>query len=400
MFYCDFSEKFMKKNIFLLLIAVFVLFISACTDDEDEIIAGNACYYEGTEICSDNGTDLLLCQDSTWTLKKQCNISIGKRCRQNANGVFGCFGDNEIDVPDSDANTNDPDTSDQNTEEPDTNDTSDTENETLDNSSTSEDPAENDDSDSVPQTDPEPSEPEPTDPDDAETPDNDSGDTGNVPDNDTDSDSDNDTDADTDNQEPPAGQCTSNSDCSGSTPYCSISTSQCIANAVFITEYVEGSNHNKAIEIYNGSKSAVNLSNFTIQQANNGKNWGNGDLVYSFAASTAIPSGQTFVFCNVASDTELVAKCDQTPTSLVFDFNGDDGIALFNGASVVDQIGNANEQTIWSVAGNGSTQDHTLRRKTTVIQGTTDWAASAGTTAEDSQWEVLSKDTFDGLGQR
>ena len=392
----------MKKNIFLLLIAVFVLFISACTDDEDEIIAGNACYYEGTETCSDNGTDLLLCQDSTWTLKKQCNISIGKRCRQNTNGVFGCFGDNEIDVPDSDANTNDPDASDQNTEEPDTNDTSDTENETPDNSSTSEDPAKNDDSDSVPQTDPEPSEPEPTDPDDAETPDNDSGDTGNVPDNDTDSDSDNDTDADTDNQEPPAGQCTSNSDCSGSTPYCSISTSQCIANAVFITEYVEGSSDNKAIEIYNGSKSSVNLGNFTIQQANNGKDWGSdANFIYSFTGSTAIPSGGIFVFCNAAADNELIAKCDKSVTTSIFKFNGDDGMALFNGTSVVDQIGNSTDYTYWSVAGvSSATQDHTLRRKTTVIQGTTDWAASAGTTAEDSQWEVLSKDTFDGLGQR
>lgn len=395
----------MKKNIFLLLIAVFVLFISACTDDEDEIIAGNACYYEGTETCSDNGTDLLLCQDSTWTLKKQCNISIGKRCRQNTNGVFGCFGDNEIDVPDSDANTNDPDASDQNTEEPDTNDTSDTENETPDNSSTSEDPAENDDSDSVPQTDPEPSEPEPTDPDDAETPDNDSGDTGNVPDNDTDSDSDNDTDADTDNQEPPAGQCTSNSDCSGSTPYCSISTSQCIANAVFITEYVEGSGDNKAIEIYNGSKSSVSLSNYTLQQANNGNSWGgsNANYVFNFAAATAtsISSGQIFVFCNVSADTELVAKCDKTHTSEFFKFNGNDAIALFNGTTIVDQIGIQGDAAPWSVAGTTkATENHTLRRKTSVIQGTTDWTASAGTSEADSQWIVLDQDTFDGLGTR
>ena len=395
----------MKKNIFLLSASVLLFFISACgTTDDDGIFAGSECTFEGSEICSDNGVDILLCQSSTWTVKKQCNISIGKKCRQGSDGTLGCFGEGEsngnygnndehdnTDISDSeefsdteDGEMNYSNDADTDTENPDN------END-AENSNNAENDKDTDDSESEHQTDPEPDTP-----DDAETPDNDSGDTGNIPDNDTDS--------DTDSGEPetPAGQCSSNSDCSGSTPYCSISTSQCIANAVFITEYVEGSSENKAIEIYNGSKSSVNLGNFTIQQANNGKDWGSdANFIYSFTASTAIPSGGIFVFCNVASDTELVAKCDQTPTSSVFKFNGDDGIALFNGTSVVDQIGNAMEQTNWSVAGvSSATKDHTLRRKTSVIQGTTDWAVSAGTTAENSQWEVLAQDTFDGLGQR
>ena len=381
----------MKKNIFLLSAAVFMLFISACgATDEDGIFAGSECSFEGSEICSDNGVDILVCQSSTWTIKKECNISIGKKCKQGPDGSLGCFGEGENsssgnsgdggsedpDIPNSDSDPI-PDNGEENPETADT--------EESDEDNIPEDPENSDDTDSKPQPDPEPTDPEPTIPDDAETPDND-------------------TDSDTDSGEPetPAGQCSSNSDCSGSTPYCSISTSQCIANAVFITEYVEGSSENKAIEIYNGSKSSVNLGNFTIQQANNGKDWGSdANFIYSFTASTAIPSGGIFVFCNVASDTELVAKCDQTPTSSVFKFNGDDGIALFNGTSVVDQIGNAMEQTNWSVAGvSSATKDHTLRRKTSVIQGTTDWAASAGTTAENSQWEVSAQDTFDGLGQR
>ena len=141
------------------------------------------------------------------------------------------------------------------------------------------------------------------------------------------------------------------------------------------------------------------MSNFTIQQANNGNDWGSNptSFVFNFPAAS-ISSGQTFVFCNVAADNELIAKCDQTPTSAVFQFNGDDGIALFDGTTIVDQIGNAMEQTKWSVAGvSSATQDHTLRRKISVIQGTTDWAASAGTTESDSQWEVFPQDTFDGL---
>lgn len=379
-----FSEKFMKKNIFLLLTAVFVLFISACgADDEGEFIAGKSCSSEGAEICSDDGIELLLCQDSAWTLKKQCNISIGKRCRQNADGVFGCFGEGETGVSDSGTNTDDTGTdsgnSENSTEEPDTGSTPDTETENPDNESNSENTG---DSDTTPQTDSEQG-----DPDDTEISDEDSGD---IPENDN----------EPDTPEPPSDQCSSNSDCSDpAAPYCSISTSKCIANAVFITEYVEGSSNNKAIEIYNGSKSAVNLSNFTIQQANNGNDWGSNptSFVFNFPAAS-ISSGQTFVFCNVAADNELIAKCDQTPTSAVFQFNGDDGIALFDGTTIVDQIGNAMEQTKWSVAGvSSATQDHTLRRKISVIQGTTDWAASAGTTESDSQWEVFPQDTFDGL---
>lgn len=383
----------MKKNIFLLSVAVFTLFISACgAADEDGIFAGSECTFEGSEICSDNGIEILVCQSSTWNIKKECNISIGKKCKQGPDGALGCFGDGEHGSSGNSDNgeTETPDVSDSDSI-PDNGETDseDTETEGPDTDDTTEDPT--DDSDSEPQTDPEPTEPENT-----ETPDNDSDTT---PDNDTDSD--NDTDTDTDNQTPPAGQCTSNSDCSGSTPYCSISTSQCIANAVFITEYVKGSSLNKAIEIYNGSKSPVNLNNFTIQQANNGKNWGTTNYIYSFPDSVQLNSGATYVVCNSGAGSELSGKCNNTASSgSTFDFNGDDGMALFEGSSIVDQIGNT-DYKYWSVAGiENATLDHTLRRKTTVIHGTTDWNTSAGTTAENSQWEVLAKDTYDGLGSR
>lgn len=387
----------MKKNIFLLSAAVFMFFISACgAADEDGIFAGSECSFEGAEICSDNGLDILVCQSSTWNIKKECNISIGKKCKQGPDGTLGCFGEGENGGSGNSDNgeTETPDVSDSDSI-PDNGETDseDTETEGPDTDDTTEDPT--DDSDSEPQTDPEPTEPENT-----ETPDNDSDTT---PDNDTDSD--NDTDTDTDNQTPPAGQCTSNSDCSGATPHCSLSTSKCIANAVFITEYVEGSSENKAIEIYNGSKSSVSLSNYTLQQANNGNSWGgNGtNFVFNFADATAtsISSGQIFVFCNANSDTELVAKCDKSLTSAVFQFNGNDAIALFNGTSIVDQIGIQGDTVAWSVAGTTkATENHTLRRKTSVIQGTTDWSASAGTSETDSQWIVLDQDTFDGLGTR
>ena len=401
----------MKKNIFLLSVAVFTLFISACgAADEDGIFAGSECTFEGSEICSDNGVDILVCQSSTWTLKKQCNISIGKKCRQGSDGALGCFGDGENDSSsENNGNGNPADPDDENTVTDDSEVTPDTEEPDTSSENTDDIEDGTDDSDDNSSTD---TENKPDDSDTQETPDTDtdtdSADTSETPDTDTDTDSGDsgetpDTDTDTDSGDPGTteGSCNSNSDCSGATPYCSRTTSKCIANAVFITEYVEGSGNNKAIEIYNESKSSVDLSNYTIQQANNGNDWGyTTNYIYTFSAAQ-LDSGKTFTVCHASIGDLLQPKCNDLATGSTMAFNGNDGMALFYGSSILDQIGILGDVTEWSVAGvENATLDHTLRRKATVIQGTTDWAASAGTTAENSQWEVLTKDTYDGLGTR
>ena len=50
----------------------------------------------------------------------------------------------------------------------------------------------------------------------------------------------------------------------------------------------------------------------------------------------------------------------------------------------------------WYVAGEeDGTKDHTLVRKPSVITGNTDWVTSAGTDANDSEWIVYERNTFD-----
>ena len=44
-----------------------------------------------------------------------------------------------------------------------------------------------------------------------------------------------------------------------------------------------------------------------------------------------------------------------------------------------------------------ATKDHTLIRKAIINRGNTNWAASAGTNPEDSEWEILDKDVWDGI---
>ena len=53
----------------------------------------------------------------------------------------------------------------------------------------------------------------------------------------------------------------------------------------------------------------------------------------------------------------------------------------------------------WSVAGVSSgTKDHTLVRKCAIEQGNSDWASSAGTNADDSEWIVLEQNDWSDLG--
>ena len=384
------SEIVMKKKSFLLFVAVLALFIAACSEDEEGIFAGAACSSEGAETCSDDGANVLLCQSSVWALKYQCNVSIGKRCKLLSDNTFACAGD-EIQYDDD---GDDPEIAE--------------DDEIIDDTETVDNP------DTVPDTEnPDPETPvsddndEPASDFDTTEPGND--DTDETPDPDTtetqDPDiSEPDDDDDTPDQDQIAeGSCNSNADCSGATPYCSISTLKCIATALLITEYVEGTAHNKAIEIYNESKSAIDLSNYTIQQANNGNDWGyKAQYIHTFQTAQ-IASGTTLTVCHSLAEDIPDSKCNETASGSVVDFSGDDGIALFEGSSIVDQIGlgNSPDYQNWSVAGvTGAAKDHTLRRKAEFIQGTTDWAASAGTTTENSQWIVLDQNTFDGLGTR
>ena len=42
---------------------------------------------------------------------------------------------------------------------------------------------------------------------------------------------------------------------------------------LFFSEYIEGSSNNKALEIYNGTGSEINLENYRINQSVNGGGW-------------------------------------------------------------------------------------------------------------------------------
>jgi hypothetical protein len=162
---------------------------------------------------------------------------------------------------------------------------------------------------------------------------------------------------------------------------------------IFISEYIEGSSLNKAIEIYNGESQPVDLSKITINLYSNGAV----TPTATWTGTGTLETGATYVLSN-SSAGSIIANKSQANSGIA-DFNGNDALTLLYNSVVIDKIGVVGESTEWSVAGiSSATKDHTLVRKLSVTTGNTDWNSSAGTDENNSEWIVFNQDHFYNLG--
>ena len=164
---------------------------------------------------------------------------------------------------------------------------------------------------------------------------------------------------------------------------------------VIVSEYVEGSSNNKALEIYNPTVDAIDLSagSYVVQIYANGS---------STASSTinltgTIPSQDVFVLANSSAAAGILSAADMTSASVTF--SGNDAVVLRMGGAagtVLDSIGQVGTDpgTEWG-SGLTSTADNTLRRKATIKVGDTNTVDAYDPATE---WDGYAKDTFDGLG--
>ena len=185
---------------------------------------------------------------------------------------------------------------------------------------------------------------------------------------------------------------------------------------LFISEYVEGSGNNKALEIYNPTASAIDLSGYRIERFSNGSgtsaSGGVLNLSGSIAANSAfvIANGQiTTTTSSPACDPILQAMANQldgvypAPTYM----NGNDAIALFNGSVMIDILGKIGDASMTSADGWGNefpydgsvgavwTENHTLVRKASVQIGV---SANPSTFIVSNQWDSLPQNTWSNLG--
>jgi predicted extracellular nuclease len=162
------------------------------------------------------------------------------------------------------------------------------------------------------------------------------------------------------------------------------------ADELFFSEYIEGSSFNKALEIFNGTGAAVDLSAYTIEQYSNGSSLAG--LTFTLAGTLA--HGDVFVFAHSAAAPEILAQADQTSNAGLF--NGDDALVLKHGTTMIDVIGQIgfDPGSQWG-SGDASTADNTLRRKNDLCVGDPD---GANAFAPELEWDGFPNDTFGGLG--
>jgi predicted extracellular nuclease len=92
---------------------------------------------------------------------------------------------------------------------------------------------------------------------------------------------------------------------------------------LFISEYVEGSSNNKAIELFNGTGAAVDLTagGYQLQLYFNGST-----TPTNLALTGTVAAGDVFVLASASAAPAILDRADQTTTAGLF--NGDDAIVL------------------------------------------------------------------------
>lgn len=159
---------------------------------------------------------------------------------------------------------------------------------------------------------------------------------------------------------------------------------------LFISEYVEGSSSNKALEIYNGTADAIEISNYELLRYSNGATTG---FPIPLTAHLLQPN-EVHVIADSFADSALLALADQTSSDL--NFNGNDALVLMRGTQIIDSFGQVGTDpgASWDCAG-GTTANQTLRRLPSICNG--------DLVPDDPfdpclEWEFLNIDNFDGLG--
>ncbi|MCK4695381.1 MAG: lamin tail domain-containing protein, partial [Candidatus Cloacimonetes bacterium] len=172
-----------------------------------------------------------------------------------------------------------------------------------------------------------------------------------------------------------------------------------IQTYLIISEYIEGSSNNKALEIYNGTGAAVNLAGYEIWRISNGGDWAEGES-NAVSLEGILENNDVYVICNSNANAEIQAVSDLIGTTATY-YNGNDAVGLAHNGILIDAIGEEGPDVgiAWDVAGTTeATLNHTLVRKPDILQGNMNWALSAGTNTENSEWFVYNEDTFDYLG--
>lgn len=164
-----------------------------------------------------------------------------------------------------------------------------------------------------------------------------------------------------------------------------------IAQDLFISEYIEGSSFNKAIEIFNGTGQTVDLSSYSLELYSNGSATASNKV----ELTGSLASGDTYVLAHRDAQPAITSMANVLNTSVI-NFNGDDAVVLKKNGKMIDVLGQVGVDpgTAWGT-GDHTTVDHTLVRKETIITG--DYQAD-DPFDPSMEWISYAKDTTSTLG--
>jgi endonuclease I len=152
------------------------------------------------------------------------------------------------------------------------------------------------------------------------------------------------------------------------------------ATELFISEYIEGSGNNKAIEVANFTGAFIDLSNYSIQISPNGNGWTN-----ALALSGTLANQSVYVIANGSATPAITGQADLlVGSSGPLSFNGNDAVGLFKGTILLDVVGNPTNSTVFA-------EDETLIRKATVSSPNSVFNKSG-------EWNIFAQDNFSDLG--
>ena len=180
--------------------------------------------------------------------------------------------------------------------------------------------------------------------------------------------------------------------CLGLLPGAALAAEPTVASDLFISEYVEGSGSNKAVEIYNGTGVEVDLSQYTLVMVNfSGSGTPTKDASEkSMSLTGTLGNGETFVYYNSGINSELTLVKNKDSNNTVINFNGNDYVYLKKDDTVIDVIGGTStNMNDYSYSG-AFAADCTLVRNADVT--------GPSATYQENQWTDQGKDVLTGLG--
>jgi PKD repeat protein len=151
------------------------------------------------------------------------------------------------------------------------------------------------------------------------------------------------------------------------------------ASDLIISEYLEGSSNNKALELYNGTGSPADLSQYSLKKQVNGA----GDLTNEQTLSGSLDDGDCYVIAHSSADPAILAVADLAIATGIISFNGNDAIALYHSGTLIDIVGVLNQVELWGA-------ETTLVRKSSVM--------NSNPTYTTEEWDSYPQNTFTYLG--